>query len=110
MIYGYVRSQRRGETAQKSGLLVPERCSANEVTSERRTACLLGSRYLTLSDLRNRCGPPAAAMAGSRRTDIVGHSSGTPALRSPAKYVASNKARIFGTPNCPLAFRRAMLE
>jgi hypothetical protein len=38
------------------------------------------------------------------------HSSGTPALRSPAKYVASNKARVFGTPNCPPAFRRAMLE
>jgi hypothetical protein len=33
MIYGYMRSQRRGETAQKSGLLVPERCSAKEVAS-----------------------------------------------------------------------------
>ena len=26
------------------------------------------------------------------------HSSGIPALRKPAKYVVSNKARIFGTP------------
>jgi hypothetical protein len=29
------------------------------------------------------------------------HSSGIPAFRSPAKYVASNKARIFGGPNDP---------
>jgi hypothetical protein len=40
------------------------------------------------------------------------HSSGIPALRSPAKYVASNKARIFGisTPKFLIAFKRAMLE
>jgi hypothetical protein len=30
-----------------------------------------------------------------------GHSSGIPALRNPAKYVASYKARIFGTPQYP---------
>src|SRR5260370_17780 len=29
------------------------------------------------------------------------HSSGTPARRRPAKYVASNKARTFGTPKYP---------
>ena len=40
------------------------------------------------------------------------HSSGIPALRSPAKYVASNKARIVGinTPKFLAAFKRAMLE
>jgi len=34
---------------------------------------------------------------GATRETGSGHSSGTPALRSPAKYVASNKARFFGT-------------
>jgi hypothetical protein len=38
------------------------------------------------------------------------HSSGTPALRRPARYVASDKARIFGTPKGMVAVRRAMLE
>jgi len=50
-------------------------------------------------------------------TKTVGaHSSGTPALRKPAKKVASNKARTFGTPQypgpptVPPALSRAMLE
>ena len=38
------------------------------------------------------------------------HSSGTPALRRPAKYVASTKARILGTPQESTARKRAMLE
>jgi hypothetical protein len=39
------------------------------------------------------------------------HSSGIPALRRPAKKVASYRALIFGTPQYPtLALRRAMLE
>ena len=40
------------------------------------------------------------------------HSSGSPALRSPVKYVASYNARIFGTPNhAPgKVFRRTMLK
>jgi len=50
--------------------------------------------------------------AGITVTGGVVHSSGMPALRRPSKYVASNRARIFGTP--PQApgrvFRRAMLE
>jgi hypothetical protein len=41
---------------------------------------------------------------------VVGHSSGIPALRSPAKYVASYKARIFDTPKFARAFSRARLE
>jgi hypothetical protein len=39
----------------------------------------------------------------------IGHSSGIPALRSPAKYEASYKSRIFGTPCQMPAFRWAML-
>jgi hypothetical protein len=31
-------------------------------------------------------------------------------LRKPAKYVASNKARTFGTPKYAMVFKRAMLE
>jgi hypothetical protein len=38
------------------------------------------------------------------------HYSGTPALRSPTKYVASYRARIFGTPKYPKDLRRAILE
>jgi hypothetical protein len=38
------------------------------------------------------------------------YSSGTPALRRPTKYVASYKARIFGTPKYWAACKRAMLE
>lgn len=40
------------------------------------------------------------------------YSSGMPVLRSPVKYVASNKARIFGigAPKFLAAFKRAMLE
>jgi hypothetical protein len=38
------------------------------------------------------------------------YSSGTPALRRPAKYVASTKARIFGTPQDPTAAKRTVLE
>jgi hypothetical protein len=48
------------------------------------------------------------------------HSSGIPALRMPTKYVVSNRARIFGTPQypefpyptqgAPATFRRAMLK
>jgi hypothetical protein len=53
--------------------------------------------------------PPAAAMA-SRRTGSIGHSSGTPALRSPSGNVASCKARTFGTPKATTSFKRAMLE
>ena len=41
---------------------------------------------------------------------VVGHSSGIPALRSPARYVASHKARVFGDPQHPPALKRAMLE
>jgi hypothetical protein len=37
------------------------------------------------------------------------YSSGIPAVRSPAKYVASNNARTFGTP-IPRTFKRVMLE
>jgi hypothetical protein len=39
-----------------------------------------------------------------------GHSSGIPALRRPTKKVASNKARILGTPKGMVAFKRVMLE
>jgi hypothetical protein len=39
---------------------------------------------------------------GARIEGLAGltltHSSGIPALRNPAKYVASKSARIFGTP------------
>ena len=41
---------------------------------------------------------------------ILTDQSGTPALRKPAKYVVSNKARTFGTPKKPVLVRRAMLE
>ena len=38
------------------------------------------------------------------------HSSGIPAMRRPTKYVDSNRARIFGTPQYPAPARnRAML-
>jgi hypothetical protein len=56
---------------------------------------------------------------GTHRTGTTGdgagalwgvYSSGIPALRSPTKYVASNRARIFGPPNGPTARKRAMLE
>jgi hypothetical protein len=40
------------------------RQNLREVASGRRTACLFALRYLTLSDLRNRSGPSAAAVAG----------------------------------------------
>ena len=42
----------------------------------------------------------------------IGHSSGIPALRSPVKYVASNKARVLEDSdlNHPEAFISAMLE
>jgi hypothetical protein len=42
-------------------------------------------------------------MAGS-------HSSGTPALRKPAKKVISKSARVVGTAKNPEACKRAMLE
>jgi hypothetical protein len=38
------------------------------------------------------------------------HSSGTPALRRPAKNVSSNWATTAGTPKYTRLFRRAMLE
>jgi hypothetical protein len=38
------------------------------------------------------------------------HSSGTPALRRPAKYMVSTKLRTFGTPQDSTARNRAMLE
>src|SRR6516162_1838145 len=38
------------------------------------------------------------------------HSSGIPASRRPAKKVASDKARTFGSPNDVIAFNRARLE
>jgi hypothetical protein len=41
---------------------------------------------------------PGGSGRGNRHQGGRPHSSGTPALRRPAKYVASNKARIFGTP------------
>jgi len=44
---------------------------------------------------RSRPSHTAARMAGGGG---CGHSSGNPALRRPAKYVVSNKTRIFGTP------------
>jgi hypothetical protein len=42
-------------------------------------------------------------MAGS-------HSSGTPALRKPAKKVVSKSARVVGAAKNPEACKRAMLE
>ena len=44
------------------------------------------------------------------RARLGAYSSGTPALRRPAKYVASNKAATFGTPLYPRALARATLE
>ena len=43
---------------------------------------------------------------------LYDYSSGIPALRSPARYVASNKARIFGRSdaNNSTALKREMLE
>src|SRR4051794_10143100 len=57
MICGYIRAQQAGRKCAGTA-------SAGTVLRDRRTACLLASRYLTMSDLRNRSGPPAAAMAG----------------------------------------------
>ena len=51
---------------------------------------------------------PTVAVTGAEADGP--HSSGIPALRRPAKYVASYNARIFGTPKYPLAFKRTMLE
>ena len=54
----------------------------------------------------------ACHISGKDRGELAdcGHSSGIPALRRPAKYVASYRARIFGTPCHMRAFRCAMLE
>jgi hypothetical protein len=49
-----------------------------------------------------------AAVGGERFAG--GHSSGTPALHSPARKVASYKALVFGDPQHPPALKRAMLE
>jgi hypothetical protein len=56
--------------------------------------------------------PPAARFINAETESATGglHSSGTPALRRPARYVASYKARIFGTPKCRMALMRVMLE
>jgi hypothetical protein len=44
------------------------------------------------------------------KTRLERYSSGIPARRRPAKYVASTKARIFGTPQDSTARKRAILE
>src|SRR5437667_221749 len=51
--------------------------------------------------------PPRSLVLSTR--EARDHSSGKPALRSPARYVASNKARTFGTPQYPWAVNWAML-
>ena len=51
---------------------------------------------------------PKVAVIGAEASGP--HSFGIPALRRPVKYVASTKARIFGTPKYTMALRRAMLE
>ncbi len=57
-------------------------------------------------------GPPDLRGLPHRRGAIARkhHSSGIPALRRPAKNVASNRAQILGTPQCAVALKRVMLE
>jgi hypothetical protein len=55
----------------------------------------------------------ARHIGGEDRGETAGrghYSSGIPALRRPAKNVASYRSRIFGTPQFPTAFKWAMLE
>src|SRR5262249_54726685 len=42
--------------------------------------------------------------ARGSNSGLIDHQSGIPALRSPIRYVASNKALIFGAPKDPTAF------
>jgi hypothetical protein len=61
----------------------------------------------------NRCARRSPATPEVLRVNSgAHHSSGNPALRRPAKYVASNKPRVFGTPHHSpgKVLRRVMLE
>src|SRR5437868_2924156 len=71
--------------------------------------CSGGDNFRTELNLLRAARRQFHAAPWCQRSDRTGHSSGIPALRSPAKYVASHKARIFGTPQY-LARMRAMLE
>jgi len=52
--------------------------------------------------------PEKITRQATARSD--GHSSGIPASLRPAKKVSSNKARTFGAPKYPTAFKRVTLE
>src|SRR6516162_3452748 len=66
----------------------------------------------TLDRGLDRSLPPPAAVGDTcgLYADLIDRQSVSPAFRSPFKYVASNKALIFGAPKGPMVFRRAMLE
>jgi hypothetical protein len=67
----------------------------------------------TTSACSDRCqASPYARQKGSSFADMLVdiHSSGTPALRRPAKYVVSTNLRILGTPQESTVLKRAMLE
>jgi hypothetical protein len=76
------------------------------VSCDRSTTfdCGTGQAESLHSDPQSDSLPPTEEGAGRF------HSSGIPALRRPAKKVVSKRARTFGTPKYPAAFKRAMLE
>src|SRR5690348_6831551 len=87
-----VRGKHRG-SHRADGERVPphDSGSAEVVTHVRPVPALPGAERLThdevlflIAEPRQLLGEPAAAIAGSRRTDGVGHSAGIPALRRPA--------------------------
>jgi hypothetical protein len=110
----------RSEPSERptAGLLSRERCW-NEVSfslqASANSAAARPASTRSVARMRKAnwpAGSPATAAptTTSAAAPSRGYSSGTPALRSPIKYVASNNLRIFGTPKSPTAFNRAMLE
>jgi hypothetical protein len=69
-----------------------------------------GGEIVEINDMTAIAQRPLEFCAIGVKTSLQRYSSGTPALRRPAKYVLSIKARIFGTPHESAARRRAILE
>jgi hypothetical protein len=69
-----------------------------------------GGEIVEINDMTAIAQRPLGFSAIGAKTRLQRYSSGIPATRRPAKYVASTKPRIFGTPQGSTARKRAMLE
>ena len=98
-----------GGVLNRSAPLRTSDCSWSDLLIEEDSVMsghLAAGKFQALPKIARHPPAPDSCACGTYRA----HSFAMPALRNPTKYVASNKARIFGAPKGPIAIKRAMLE